>query len=136
MRLSLDRYFYFTEAEVVDSWGASGLEEYYYELSPENERRYVAGLDTLHTLHCVEQLRQTLDRDYYPKAKNQGSLHLYHCIDHIRQWIMCSGDFTPIPTRWHEGKGEAYVDTDQVHTCRNFEALWSWVQKREAVYRH
>jgi hypothetical protein len=93
----LERYFYMTEAEVLDSWGPSGLEEYYYELSPNNERRYVGGLDVLHTLHCVEGLRQTLDPDHYPIQR--GKLHLYHCIDHIRQWIMFSSDFTPITTR-------------------------------------
>lgn len=120
-----------TEAEVLDTWGPSGLEKYYYELSPTNERQYVGGLDVLHTLHCVERLRQTLDRDRYPKSPKPGSLHLYHCIDHIRQWIMCSSDFTPIPTRWHPEKGTAYVDSDQVHTCRNFDALWNWVEKRE-----
>jgi hypothetical protein len=117
-----------TEAEVLDSWGPSGLEEYYYELSPDDERRYVGGLDVLHTLHCVEGLRQTLDPGRYPIQR--GKLHLYHCIDHIRQWIMCSSDFTPIPTRWHPEKGTSYVDTDQVHTCRNFDALWNWVRKR------
>ncbi|RDW64616.1 hypothetical protein BP6252_10267 [Coleophoma cylindrospora] len=130
-----NRYFYMTEAEVLDSWGSSGVEDYYYVLSPNNERRYIGGLDTLHTLHCVDQLRQTLDRDRYPKANKPGSLHLYHCIDHIRQWIMCSGDFTPIPTRWHPETGSSYVDTDQVHTCRNFDVLWNWVQKRESVHR-
>jgi hypothetical protein len=122
-----------TEDEVSSSWGSLALEEYYYTLSPNVERKYPGGLDVLHTLHCVEQLRQTLDWDYYPSAKKAGSLHLYHCIDHIRQWVMCSSDFTPIQNRWHEGKGRAYVDTDQVHTCRNFDAVWNWVQEREAV---
>jgi hypothetical protein len=120
-----------TEAEVLNTWGPSGVEEYYYELSPSNEKRYVGGLDVMHTLHCVEGLRQTLDPDHY--SVKRGKMHLYHCIDHIRQWIMCSGDFTPIPTRWHPQKGSAYVDTDQIHTCRNFDAVWNWVETREAA---
>lgn len=117
----------------MSSWGASGVDEYYYIISKTGVKQYIGGLDIFHTLHCVEQLRQTLDRDYYLEAKKAGSLHLYHCIDHIRQMIMCSGDLTPIPTRWHEGKGRAYVDTDQVHTCRNFDAIWEWMQTREFV---
>ncbi len=120
-----------TEAEVLDSWGPAGLQEYFFELGPNDERRYVGGLDVLHTLHCVEGLRQTLDPDHYPVRR--AKLHLYHCIDHIRQWIMCSGDFTPIPTRWHPEKNSSYVDTDQVHTCRNFDAVANWVSKREAA---
>lgn len=90
--------------------------------------QYVS-LDILHTLHCMESLRQTLDPDYYPARR--AKLHLYHCIDHIRQWIMCSGDFTPIPARWHPEKNSSYVDTDQVHTCRNCDAVANWVKKRE-----
>lgn len=49
-----------TEAEVLNAWGASGVEEYYYELSSSSERRYVGGLDTFHTLHRVEGLQKTL----------------------------------------------------------------------------
>ena len=119
-----------TEAEAAETWGKESIEQLYYRLSSDNERRYVAGLDVLHTLHCLNMLRMKLDLDYYPAAAI-GSLHNYHCIDQIRQYLMCTGDLTPIPVRWHEALGRPYVDSDKPHTCRNFSALQSWVMNRD-----
>jgi hypothetical protein len=53
-----------------------------------------------------------------------------HCIDQIRQYIMCSGDITPIPTRYFSSRDRNYVDSDVVHTCRDFESLRQWISDR------
>jgi hypothetical protein len=43
---------------------------------------------------------------------------------------MCSGDMTPIPTKFYGSLGRNYVDSDQIHTCRNFEKLRVWMVDR------
>lgn len=95
---------------------------------------YLAGLDVFHALHCVDQLRKALDRDhYYNKQTKLGYPdrgHRDHCIDHIRQQLMCHADMTPIPVIWYEGHGRSFVQSDVVHTCRNWNSLRQYVDRR------
>jgi hypothetical protein len=62
--------------------------------------------------------------------KKYPSDQLDHCIDHLRQMIMCNADMTPIPSRYFPGIKQNYIDSDQPHTCRNFEKLRDWVTER------
>ena len=55
---------------------------------------------------------------------------LVHCIEQIRQYIMCSGDMTPIPTKFNPLRKHSYVDSDVKHTCRNFGVLRDWLSAR------
>ena len=57
-------------------------------------------------------------------------LHQDHCLEQLRQYIMCSGDMTPLPTKFYPGLGRNYVDSDVEHTCRDFDALHDWVVDR------
>jgi hypothetical protein len=47
---------------------------------------------------------------------------------------MCTGDLTPVPTKWIESQKKLYVDSDRPHTCRNFQNVLDWVKTREIVY--
>lgn len=57
-------------------------------------------------------------------------IFLVHCFEQIRQYIMCSGDMTPIPTKYNHGRKHSYVDSDVPHTCRNFNVLREWLSAR------
>lgn len=75
-------------------------------------------------------LRMAIYKDYYPPkfghhAKFQ-EYHIDHCIDIIRQSIQCHADLTVIPTKWYDGLGRDFIDSDQTHTCRNFEKVRQW----------
>lgn len=37
---------------------------------------------------------------------------------------------TLIPTRWFPGIDRNFIDSDQVHTCRNFDKLREWATER------
>ncbi|KIW98973.1 uncharacterized protein Z519_00636 [Cladophialophora bantiana CBS 173.52] len=128
-----DRYFYLSELEALSVWGPDF--DGYYDIV-DGQKQYVGGLDILHTLHCVNTLRQHLDLDYYMKQDihHPSQIHNYHCIDQIRQYLMCNGDLTPVPTRWHEGRGSIYVESNMLHTCRNFDSILGWVKRRDLVY--
>ncbi len=43
---------------------------------------------------------------------------------------MCSGDMTPIPTKYYSAVDRNYVDSDRLHTCRNFAKLQAWMVNR------
>ncbi|RDW64608.1 hypothetical protein BP6252_10259 [Coleophoma cylindrospora] len=90
---------------------------------------YLVGLDVYHALHCIDELRRALDRDHYYNKQTKHAYperaHRDHCIDHLRQQLMCHADLTPIPVIWYEGHGRSFVQSDVVHTCRN----WDLVQE-------
>ena len=53
-----------------------------------------------------------------------------HCINHLRQMIQCYGDMTPIPAKYYPGLTRNYIDSDRLHTCRNFQAIRDWTTSR------
>lgn len=112
----------------------------------------VLSLDMFHTLHCLVKpheittedsvftnifsiqgnLRKALHPEYYGSARKDANyrLHQDHCIEQLRQYVMCSGDMTPIPTKYYPALGRNYVDSDRPHTCRNFAKLQRWMVDR------
>ncbi|CZR52525.1 uncharacterized protein PAC_02402 [Phialocephala subalpina] len=124
--LLVGRYFTVTEGEAESTFGKP------HGLHNHKNLGYLIGLDVFHTLHCVDQLRKMLDRDYYFKGKmpypDRG--HRDHCLDHIRQELMCHADLTPIPVIWYEGHGRSFVQSDVVHTCRNWGVVREYVKER------
>ncbi|KAK3956143.1 hypothetical protein QBC32DRAFT_367251 [Pseudoneurospora amorphoporcata] len=80
----------------------------------------VAGFDVFHTLHCLNNIRKELNPQFYPpktshhhrrsSSPETARLHQDHGIEQIRQYIMCSGDMTPIPTKYYPSLGRNYVD--------------------------
>ncbi|KAM3418540.1 hypothetical protein BST61_g4518 [Cercospora zeina] len=138
------RYFIITNDEAREAWGP-GYEQYYrFPDTPHHEGGYVAGLDVLHTLHCVNMLRKALYKDHYGEhthgSKKFEQYHVDHCLDIVRQNVQCNSDLTLIPTRWWDGlgeKGRNFIDSDQVHTCRNFGKIRQWAHARfNRTHRH
>ncbi|GME27682.1 aquaglyceroporin like other eukaryote [Neofusicoccum parvum] len=119
------RYFSLTEDEAKSLWG-----EDYEVYRDQAVGGFTGGFDMFHSLHCLNQLRMALHRDYYPETPHHNMTHQHHCIGHLRQVIQCSGGATIIPTKWRPGIHNQYVDTAQVQTCRNFELLHEYTLRR------
>ncbi|KAK4443389.1 hypothetical protein QBC34DRAFT_311174 [Podospora aff. communis PSN243] len=141
--LTWGRYVLVTKEEAIATWGEENAWQYW----DKQRGGYVTGFDMFHTLHCLNNLRKALNPSYYGtveeishgvhKSHHEGRsenhsapVHQDHCIDQIRQYIMCSGDMTPIPTKFYPGLGRNYVESDVPHTCRNFDALHDWMVDR------
>lgn len=123
----LDRYFRLTEEEARAAWG----DEYpQFWDAEENGGGFTVGLDVFHTLHCLDHIRQRFYPDYYPQTSIHGLKHHEHCINHLRQMVQCYSDATPIPTRFFPGIGHNYVDSNRLHTCRDFGAIRKWTSER------
>ncbi|KAH8645966.1 hypothetical protein BGZ60DRAFT_554929 [Tricladium varicosporioides] len=127
--LTKGRYWVLSEDEAIQAFGA---EEYHAYWDP-STKSYIAGFDAQHTLHCLNFLRMSFYPDYYTdKSPIHGIVHRDHCIDHLRQLVQCQGDITPIPTRFREGIGRNYIDSNRWHTCRDWTSIRQWVDQRYA----
>ena len=96
---------------------------------------YRAGPDVLHSLHCVDKLRRTIDGYLYQLPElvdesRQNVFHVEHCLDFLRQLVQCTSDLTPIPLVYSKGAGFPIPDFEQVHTCRSFEPILEWALKQ------
>ncbi|RDW68641.1 hypothetical protein BP5796_09298 [Coleophoma crateriformis] len=124
--LTAGRYIRITEEEAHDAWGED-ITPFWEPMA----NSYVAGLDMFHTLHCLNRLRKLTPEDLIDIRDNHNSrAHHYHCLTQIRQYIMCAGDMTIVPTRYYPGLSRNYIDSDVIHTCRNFGQLRSWLWER------
>jgi len=124
--LTHDRYFLLSDAEAREAYGDDHLPRYWNE----HHGGYAAGLDVLHTLHCLNHLRHSLYPRVYPQDPQNAITHNAHCIDHLRQLAMCHADLTPIPTQFFPGLGQNYINSSREHVCRDFDSVRAWATER------
>ena len=113
----------------------------------------------MHALHCVNEIRKALHRDFYPEDNLHGDAHtgksaststpclghpcqsteshtntpfsgIAHCMNVVRQALMCWGSTAVIPLKHFPNYGGMYVATDQVHTCREFGHIHAYTLER------
>ncbi|KAI5463886.1 hypothetical protein BGZ63DRAFT_442626 [Mariannaea sp. PMI_226] len=133
----LDGYhIYATPAEqaTIDDGDFDGTKKSWHQ---ESNGLYQDGIAMFHTLHCVNMIRMYIDYEYYKdifekKEMLDMRVHIEHCLDYIRQSIMCCGDLTPVPVRWHNASkhSRVYSDTGLTHTCRAFAPIRELVTGR------
>ncbi|WQF84154.1 Putative mycotoxin biosynthesis protein UstYa [Colletotrichum destructivum] len=94
----------------------------------QSEGEYRTSLDVVHSLHCLNQLRKVLYREYYfPNRPNEFFYtHMNHCIDHLRQALQCHADLTPLNYKWSEEHDRALPTWSSKHTCRDFDKMLRW----------
>jgi hypothetical protein len=127
------RYFQITEDEAREAWGPG-----YQQYKEYDDSGYVAGLDVMHLLHCLNFIRQDFNRERYNDSKHHAhahanvdpTLHRNHCFEAIRQSLKCHADLAPIPSRYYEALGQNYIDSNTQHVCRNWNQIRSWVTER------
>ena len=123
--LTRDRYFLLSDSEAKEAYGEHPSK--YWNV---HHGGYIAGLDVLHTLHCLNHLRMSIYPDVYPQDPRDGPTHKAHCVDHLRQLVMCNADLTPVPTQYFVGLERNYINSSRPHTCRNFSKVREWATER------
>ncbi|KAE9963081.1 hypothetical protein BLS_009706 [Venturia inaequalis] len=100
---------------------------------------YVGTVEVFHHLHCLNVVRQYVQRDEYPdglvpwlfksNSKQVARDHVTHCIATLREALMCNADLTPY--LWFKGKvGEvAKEDFGASHKCKNWDSIVEGVKK-------
>ncbi|KAE9401368.1 hypothetical protein BT96DRAFT_773808, partial [Gymnopus androsaceus JB14] len=94
---------------------------------------YMASLEVVHQLHCLNMLRKYTYNDYYKEFDKAFTVdpekfrtHLDHCVEILRQELMCIADVGVITYEWVDGWELPYPDFNTVHQCRNFEKVLDW----------
>lgn len=123
--LTKDRYFLLSDTEATEAYGSDP--SIYWNV---HHGGYIAGLDVLHTLHCLNHLRMSIYPEVYPQDPIDGPMHKAHCVDHLRQLVMCNADLTPVPTQYFNGLERNYINSSRVHTCRDFSKVRYWATER------
>jgi Mycotoxin biosynthesis protein UstYa len=55
-----------------------------------------------------------------------------HCLDILRQQLMCTVDTGLLGQVWWNPKEPtAFVDFNTQHTCKNYDAIRAWAEKRQ-----
>lgn len=67
--LTKDRYFLLSDDEAREAYGEDP--EPYWNV---HHGGYIAGLDVLHTLHCLNHLRMSIYPDVYPQDPTDGPM--------------------------------------------------------------
>ncbi|KAG1852834.1 hypothetical protein DFJ58DRAFT_745990 [Suillus subalutaceus] len=96
---------------------------------------YMATVEAIHQLHCLDMLRRVSWGDHYyhngnmHESPEEFRTHIDHCIEMLRQLTMCAGDTTMITHDWVEGRTTPFADFNVHHQCRNFEKVLNWVDE-------
>ncbi|KAE9367867.1 hypothetical protein N431DRAFT_471261 [Stipitochalara longipes BDJ] len=99
--------------------------------------QYIAEVEVMHSLHCLNAIRKSLNPEYYSVHDKHimpaqlKTIHDEHCFEQIRQTIQCAGDLTPVPLRpYGDEHLKTYIGEPEVHTCRNWDSFRSWYTER------
>ncbi|KAJ6597467.1 hypothetical protein DFH09DRAFT_972116 [Mycena vulgaris] len=94
---------------------------------------YMASVEVVHQLHCLNMLRKYTYNDYYKDFDKSFTIkedifrtHLDHCVELIRQNLMCIADTGVITYEWVDGWDLPYPDFNTAHQCRNYDKVLEW----------
>ncbi|KAF2424211.1 hypothetical protein EJ08DRAFT_700807 [Tothia fuscella] len=101
---------------------------------------FVANIEAMHHVHCLNVLRQTSVWNYEHYLKEKVGLfansepvvisHAGHCLNIIRQQLMCGADTSIFGQWWVKDIG-AWVDFNTQHKCKNFDDIRTWVEQNQ-----
>ncbi|KAH8805226.1 hypothetical protein F5884DRAFT_859835 [Xylogone sp. PMI_703] len=107
-------------------------------LPPEAGGNYMASMEAVHQMHCLNLLRKFSYREYYADKSEHFAhpgkfrIHLDHCIEMLRQVIMCNADLHIITYNWVDQVDYAWPNFNLNKQCRDFNAVMGWIHAHEA----
>ena len=102
---------------------------------------YVAHIDVLHQVHCLNALRKEIHYEHYFGSAKPTQLHVAHrnhCLHILLQTLMCHADTDVIGYRWMHNpdavgdvKTSPWPDFSLTKRCRNFDAVFQWAKEQK-----
>ncbi|XMA20041.1 hypothetical protein WAI453_012832 [Rhynchosporium graminicola] len=143
---ALPQYIGSPNREIDKAWGEL-LSGQYLVISEEEAQKlddpvaiqgyYLAEVEVMHSLHCLNAIRKAMDKDYYSEHDEHRlpadlqRIHVEHCFEQLRQNIQCATDLTPVLLRpFGEEPHVNLIGTPQAHTCRNWDVFRKWYTDR------
>jgi hypothetical protein len=85
-------------------------------------------LEVHHQLHCLNQIREQVYREYYPDkhSKEKQFQHVDHCIDALRMALMCHGDVSMQTYTWIDDYRQPWPNFSVDHQCRSWDSIQEW----------
>lgn len=92
-------------------------------------------INSYHNLHCVKQLRSSLEEFRSSSPQSSPWEHVQHCLLVLRDEIMCNADDTP---RYSGYQPSQSTGLGQMRMCRDWSALDEWARDKErsGCWRH
>ncbi|KAK3900026.1 hypothetical protein C8A05DRAFT_17618 [Staphylotrichum tortipilum] len=94
---------------------------------------YMAELDVMHTIHCLNAIRRDVHwRHYFGDRYPDGvfpelhRVHTDHCLYIVLQDLMCHATADMITTPWVDGQLNPFPDFNINRKCRDFEGIVRW----------
>ncbi|KAI0162296.1 hypothetical protein GGR57DRAFT_517635 [Xylariaceae sp. FL1272] len=94
------------------------------------DERYLAIIDGMHLLHCLNSMRKSLYHNYhhyfpdgYPSS---FGAHLSHCQETLAHWLMCQPSIEFISFGWYQRREPPFPDFDITRKCVDFERILDW----------
>ncbi|MCJ1431349.1 hypothetical protein MMC27_000700 [Xylographa pallens] len=142
-RISLTRTIPISSADVLRV-GKNPLKTAKFPLSHNlGPDAHVAQVDVFHQIHCLNILRKELHFSYYygsayPSGRAsepaQQPMHVSHCLHILLQNLMCQASVDVVTHRWVDVQKHPIPDFSVRKTCRDFEAVLEYVEKRSVEF--
>ncbi|KAK2747201.1 hypothetical protein FQN55_005196 [Onygenales sp. PD_40] len=109
------------------------FEDEYWGFGP---NAYMAQLDVMHQIHCLNLLRKAAFATYpgyEPSGMDEPDskkwwIHASHCVDMLLQNIKCNANTDLITLAWVGRTRKLWPNFNVRHKCRDFEAISKWNQ--------
>ncbi|KAI0416090.1 hypothetical protein F5X98DRAFT_388366 [Xylaria grammica] len=100
------------------------------EGSEDGDERYLAIIDGVHLMHCLNSMRKSLYHNYHYYFPNgyppSYGAHLSHCQEMIADWLMCQPSIEFVSFGWYERRDPPFPDFDITHKCVDYEQILEW----------
>ncbi|KAH8817056.1 hypothetical protein F5884DRAFT_242765 [Xylogone sp. PMI_703] len=98
---------------------------------------YLAEVDGIHLVHCLDVLRKSLYHNYEHYFPNGSSIsyhfHVAHCQEILAHHLMCQPSVELITYNWVEHMLPPYPDYDMTKQCWDYEQLLEWKDKKRVM---
>ncbi|RQM04599.1 hypothetical protein DH86_00004312 [Scytalidium sp. 3C] len=98
---------------------------------------YLAQVDGIHLVHCLDILRKSLYHNYEHYFPNGSSIHYHfhvsHCQEALARHLMCQPSVEMITYNWVDHMMPPYPDYDITKQCWNYEDLLQWKDEHRAL---
>lgn len=94
---------------------------------------YIAIIDGVHLLHCLNSMRKSLYHNYHHYFPNgyppSFGAHLSHCQETLAHWLMCQPSLEFVTFGWYERRDAPFPDFDITRKCVDFEQILDWQEE-------
>ncbi|RFU25441.1 hypothetical protein B7463_g10897, partial [Scytalidium lignicola] len=98
---------------------------------------YIAQLDGIHLVHCLNILRKSLYHNYEKYFPNGSSIsyhfHVSHCQEILAHHLMCQPSVELITYNWVEHMLPPYPDYDITKQCWDYDQLLKWKDENRVM---